>query len=93
MLRLLLFSAALLLAGCVSSVRPPMPPATADYFDALADDLPEQSDELLWIVQRLARSGRLSERDLHDFHAAFPDLADRNRPLTDSDRTALRGLR
>uniref|UniRef100_A0A7C4LLR2 Uncharacterized protein n=1 Tax=Schlesneria paludicola TaxID=360056 RepID=A0A7C4LLR2_9PLAN len=79
------------LPACVRPVPPAVP--VADYFEALADDLPEQSDELLWVVERLAHQGRLSSDDLHDFHAAFPGLKTRNRPLTEHDRTALRGLR
>jgi len=86
--------AAALVTGCVRPVpTPPSPAATTDYFEALADDMPEQSDELLWIVDRLAKDGRLSSHDVNDFHKAFPDVAANNRPLTDSDRTTLRGLR
>lgn len=79
------------MTGCVRPVLPaPSPP---DYFEALADELPEQSDELLWVVERLAQQGRLSPQEVHDFHTAFPDLKARNRPLGEQDRTTLRGLR
>ena len=88
------FCLALLLSGCVQPVSPPSKPAAqADYFEALAEDLPDQSDELAWIVQKLAQDGRLSERDVHDFHTAFPDVQSKSRPLTDNDRATLRGLR
>jgi hypothetical protein len=85
---------AALFAGCVRPLPPPSPPQVeADFFEALADDLPEQSDELLWVVQRLANDGRLSATDVDDFHAAFPDVKSKNRALTEQDRKTLRRLR
>jgi len=88
----LLFAA--LLVGCVRPLpTPPTPSGGTDFFEALADDLPEQSDELVWVVQRLAKDGCLSTKDVDDFHEAFPGVNSTNRPLTEQDRTALRNLR
>lgn len=86
----------LCLAGCIT--RPPGPPAPkpstdADYFEAFADNLPEHSDELLWCVRRLHDGGKITDAEQAEFDRAFADVKDKDRELTDADKSTLRGLK
>lgn len=83
--------AGLFLSSSLACQRP-SPVPTTGYFQALADCLPEESDELVWIVERLCSEQRLTAEQCAAFTAAFPNLRQQNRRLTEEDRAVLRSL-